>query len=494
MRTLVVSLPPLERARPPLAGAIITAVCEKQGHEVKAVDLQLELDHWLGEHGYQNSMFDSVFYDYTAEFNLDQKHTLNAFIDQVVNNFHEFEPNYIILSYFSFLAQKFSELFLPVLRKKLLGKIIIGGPGISSVFYQTSELRYGEIAKQRGLVDYYVTGEAEQSLPRLFAGEAYPGINNRDFVQISDLDSQPWPNYSAYDLARYQAHNNKPELVIIGSRGCVRSCSFCDVVRSSPKYRYRSGANIAAEMIHHYEQHGVRDFYFADSLINGSYRAFDDMCKALIKYPVRFNWRGQYIIRSKTSTPKHHFDLLAEAGGRELMVGIETGSDQVRFDLGKKFTNDDIEYYLENFHAKNISCLFLFFTGYVTETLEDHKETLRMFPRWQKYVATGTIRGVETFNIMNIFPGSPLELIARQQGYEFAQNPDGSVNNRFWINPGNSSLDFEERVRRHAEMMRTAIDHKWPLWNGLASIEMFADSLREYRSLPKSRWIKLNIC
>ncbi len=160
-----------------------------------------------------------------------------------------------------------------------------------------------------------------------------PGIGNNNFVQIDDLDSQLWPDYSYYNLSDYE---NK-ELGIVGSRGCVRNCTFCDVAKTSPKYRYRSGKNIAQEIIKHYETHGVTDFYFNDSLVNGSYKAFNDMCNALINYKFEnpISWSGQYIIRPKSSTPKDHFQMLQASGCKMLFTGIESGCDRVRFELGK---------------------------------------------------------------------------------------------------------------------------------------------------------------
>jgi radical SAM superfamily enzyme YgiQ (UPF0313 family) len=186
-----------------------------------------------------------------------------------------------------------------------------------------------------------------------------------------------------------------------------------------------------------------------------------------------------------------HFELLKVSGCSTLFAGIETGSDRIRFELGKKFTNDDIEFYLENFSKIDVKVLFLFFSGYVSESLDDHSETLKMFKRWQRYVATGTISAIETLNILSILPGSPLENIARNSNFHFAQNDDGSINNLFWINPENPTLDFNERVRRHIEMMNEAIKYNWPIWNGDLSLDLFYQALLQYNTLSKNKIIRL---
>jgi hypothetical protein len=114
-----------------------------------------------------------------------------------------------------------------------------------------------------------------------------------------------------------------------------------------------------------------------------------------------------------------------------------------------------------------------------------------MFKRWQKYVATGTITAIETLNILSILPGSLLENIARNSKFHFVQNSDGSVNNLFWINPNNPTLDFNERVRRHIEMMQEAIKHKWPIWNGDLSLDLFYQALLEYNNISNNKTIQL---
>ena len=58
--------------------------------------------------------------------------------------------------------------------------------------------------------------------------------------------------------------------------------------------------------------------------------------------------------------------------------------------MDKKFTNEDVDYQLEEFNKNNLHVYFLMLIGYVTETIDDHNDTMKMFPRWQKYVATGT--------------------------------------------------------------------------------------------------------
>jgi radical SAM superfamily enzyme YgiQ (UPF0313 family) len=484
INTLIYNLPPLDKQRPPLSGAILASVCEKIGHTCLAVDLQVRLTNFLNTHNIDSEYFDDVFYEHSPSFNNSQLSVLGLFISQELQRFTDTDYDYILVSFFSYLALPFGKIFLTELRKVTKAKIVVGGAGIIQTSQDPNQVV--KELKSQNIIDEFITGEAEHALLQYFSNGAGDGIGNNNFKQIENLDSTPWPNYSYYQLEDYQT-TTQQELCIVGSRGCIRKCTFCDVAKTSPKYKYRSGKNIAEEIIHHYETLGVTRYYFTDSLVNGSFKAFNEMCNSLAQYnfdkPI--SWSGQYIIRSERTTPKDHFRILKESGCSTLFVGIESGSDRVRAELGKNFSNDDIEYYLENFSRYDIQTLFLFFTGYISETKQDHAETLAMFKRWQRYVATGTIQGIETLNLLSILPGSPLEQIAHDHNFSFLRDENDKINLRHWINPANPDFDFKERVRRHIEMMQEAMKYKWPLWNGQLSIRLYEQAIIKFMNSPK---------
>lgn len=488
-KTLIYNLPPLERSRPPLSGAILASVCKKEGHDCCVVDLQVKLDVFLKLQNIDKDYFGDVFYEHAPSFTNNQLELLNKFISAELEGVSDQNYDYVLVSLFSYLARPFAEIFLPQLRMVTQAKIVIGGAGVThAATVLNHHVAFAVVQKNNQVIDDFIIGEAEEILPIYFRDGKGPGVSNYNFKQIDDLDSLPWPDYSLYNLTNYQTDSNKQhELVIIGSRGCVRHCTFCDVVATSPKYRYRSGRDIADEIIHHYEVHGITNYYFADSLVNGSFKAFNEMCNGLANYtfaePIK--WSGQYIIRSKNTTPKDHFEMLKASGCRLLFIGIESGSDRVRFELGKKFTNDDIEYYLENFNQHEIETLFLFFTGYISETKKDHAETLTMFKRWQKYVATGTIQGIETLNVLSVLPGAPLEKIALENNFVFLKDQNGQIDLRSWMNPHNPGFDFKERVRRHISMMEEAMRYKWPLWNGQLAMRLYEQSINKFENSSK---------
>ena len=453
MKNLVISVPRLEIHRPPISTAIVSSVIKLHGHDVRALDLNCEFFHYLSNsQSYYN--FDEVW-DGTRKFKFSEFRNVVNFINTIalpkIKNYDR-----LWISVFGRSGTKFTQLLCKLIRRKYKDKIIIlGGQGVKTE--EIGSLQgFGNQMKKQNLCDMYIVGEGEHAVIDILNGKTTgPGLSDEMPIQVNNLDDLPFPDYSFYNLDKYDYLSPRKEVFIVGSRGCVRRCTYCDVAKYWPKFRYRSGKNIASEMINHYEKHGVTDFYFTDSLINGSMKAFNDMCDELAKYntdhKAGFTWKGQFIFRPKNQLPKDHFATVAAAGGKEFYVGVETGSDKIRWEMDKKFTNDDIDFQLEEFAKYDINVYFLMLIGYVTETQKDHADTLQMFKRWQKYVATGTIKGIDLGTGLYIMKGTPLENMIEKHQIFFLNTKGKDISNgidsNLWQSKLNPGLDPAERIR-----------------------------------------------
>ena len=124
--------------------------------------------------------------------------------------------------------------------------------------------------------------------------------------------------------------------------------------------------------------------------------------------------------------------------------------------------------------------------GYHTETLKDHHDNLAMYPRWQKYVATGTIAGIDLSTSLMFMNDTPLERMIDAHGIVFptkAFNADGSetVNKLVWTSKTNPDLTFEERIRRRLEVHDVAIEYKWPIHRGVQRLKTIKSHVEAYK-------------
>lgn len=357
-------------------------------------------------------------------------------------------PTYLGISVFTYQNRTATELFCNYIKHNSTIKIVIGGNGLSDAQSQ-SDSPFGINLLDRGLIDYYIKGDGEYSLIELLKeNTTFPGINATDLVQTGDIDKLPFPNFDNYNLSLYE-----PLLPITGSRGCIRHCSFCDVHEHS-RYKYRSGQRIVEEIIALSVKYQIYEFYFTDSLINGNLKEFKIMCESLAEYNLsheqKITWTGFFIVRGPKAHFKNYWQLIKDSGGKELRIGVETGSDSVRAHMNKKFTNLDLDYTMEMLAEYQISCMFLLVVGYPTETLEDFNQTLLMFNRYIKY-ANHTIIDVTIGSTLSILVGTPLYKNAADDNIEL----DKHENN--WIAHNNPELTLIERLRR-VDVLKAYLD------------------------------------
>lgn len=489
MKTLVVTVPRLETHRPPPGPAIVANVCAMQGHDVSAYDLNIELFLYCKSIEFDYYSLDSVF-DRVSQPTPEQEKIFTDFMFMWANKISGESYDYIMYAVFGMSGTWFAEKFLSILRPLTSAKIVAGGMGVGTYSLTNSQTCFGEKMRSMGLINDYIVGEAEHNLIKYFNGEHGPGINNTNYNQIDDIENLPVPDYSYFDLDKYEyLYTGQREVYITGSRGCVRKCTYCDVGRYWPKYRYRSGKSISAEIIANYEKFGITRFYFSDSLINGSLRVFADMCDKLAQYKfdTPISWSGQFIFRQKNTVPKDHFATMAAAGADILLVGIETGSDRVRKDMGKNFTNEDIDFQLEQCSVNGIKVIPLMFTGYLTETLDDHHDNLKIFKRWQQFVADGTIIGVELGNNLAIFPGAPVANMLESHKLSFMLDHLGEPNIAVWQSGTNPDLTIREQIRRKAELHYTAIKYNWPVWRQHSRLREFKNYIVDNKLWKKEQ-------
>ena len=283
-------------------------------------------------------------------------------------------------------------------------KIVIGGTGCGS--FGDAEKGWGKYFLQDKLADYFISGEGEVAILELTKGNVtYPGINSAP-IQLTneELNSIPPADYSdqennlyPYNIhgstnpdgfmekPKYSKNNQFSKLYIESSRGCINNCSFCDIRTLWKKFRYREASCVVAEMIHFYERYECKDFYFADSLINGNLRFLKDLCLQLIEYQKRtgakFQWEGYFLCRNRKVFSTELYGLLAASGYKYASVGLKSASNKILKHMKKGYDLEEAVFTIENLVKSGIHTTLLFLIGYPTETEVDFQENIKLLDR-----------------------------------------------------------------------------------------------------------------
>ena len=380
---LLLIIPKILPDAPSVGPAVLKAHLLSEGFTCDVMDFNITLYNEFKKHGDQDQ-----FFDQDAVFNCREPERLEAVFgktyekykyvfDQLLELIKEKNPKYVGLSLLSRMSTAVA-LKVSLLIKEHLPHI--------QVVWGGAEVKRGRTLplKEAGIVDHFISGDGENAIIELLKGNFdYDGINENPPAQIANLDDVLVPNYDDIDWDQYEFYNVINPAYITGSRGCVKRCDFCNVYEIWPKYVFRSGQHIANEIIEVKQKYNRTTFKFTDSLINGSMKAFREMLHILADYnntrtreEDKIQWHSQWIVRNYRQSPEEDYRLMKESGCYGVDVGIESFSEKVRFELGKKFTDEDMWHCFEMLHKYNIHHTLLMFVGHPYETDDDHLITL----------------------------------------------------------------------------------------------------------------------
>lgn len=466
---VLLSTPVMETRFPAPAIYYLKGAITPHGITARCYDLVRDQEDHFGN---ESKKFDSFLLAdwhsgmYHNEQDREIYNTLYAFYEDYINKkVVPCNPKFVGLSVFTQNSQKATKILCTIIREIMPDvKIVIGGTGLGNSL--AGSRGFGDQMRDNSLVDYVINGEGEIALVELLKGnESYPGINTAFYKQIDNLDNIEFPDYDDY----YNDYGKIEKITLTGSRGCVRSCSFCDIGAFWKKYRYRSGKNIAEEMIRNKKHYGSRANFFSDSLINGSMKAFREVCEVLADYHEKnpgienkIVWGGQFIIRSERQSPAADYELMWKAGMRWASIGIESASENVRNHMEKGYTNEDMYFSIDQLIEKGMQVTLMFIAGYPTETLEDFEENIKFLEYYADRNSSavdvtkdGCVRDINLGQTLSILEGAPL---AEMDVYEGGTD--------FWVSKVVPGLDYKERFRRRELIGKIAKDLGYDVrWN-----------------------------
>lgn len=442
-KVLVLNFPKISIDAPPLAPALLCEICKQHSVEYEFIDCNLEFFQQLDQE--LNKEILGLYAErFINKLSPCADLWLNKYFSLLAKKCNHYDL--IAISVFSVHSIALVQKFLTDYRHKISAKIVIGGAGISSVY--TSDEKFYQYANRHNLIDFWVLGEGEIGFEDILL-KRFPSqsVNRQTFNHLDDFNNVPIPNFSKFKLDDYVQADGKKIISIEGSRGCVRKCTFCDINNTWGDYKYKAGCDLAEEILSLKEKYNPDHFWFNDSLINGSLKSFREFIKHLADNQTGdFTWSAQAIVRSKSARDEEDFKLMKSSGCTTLAVGIESFSQPVRFHMGKKFTDEDIDNFFNLAQKHNIPIYLLMIVGYPTETQQDFEYSLKQLEKYQHLADDGTISGIRIGGTMILSPDLPIWKMKKQIGIEL--DPNDSRKHVSWAVKDNT---LEQRVKWRVE-------------------------------------------
>lgn len=410
---VIATVPWTDSAIPLMAPAVLKPIVEQQGFSCLAVDLNVEIYNATKDHPYKDKLLRFFFDEY---MDADIEDWVSDCFESMADSILSWNPKIVGLSLFSYVCQASAKWLSYYIKKKSPHvQIVIGGAGCLKTFTGPSDY-VSELLEQK-IVDFHIRGDGEKTFAEFLKGNRnYPGINSENWQELtnSELLNLPIPDYNDYIFPYYE----KQVLPLVGSRGCVRQCTFCDYIANWKNFNWRTAENIFEEMMLQNEKYGISYFKFQDSLTNGNLKEFNKLMAMIGDHNDRnpankFKWSGYYIFRENTAASDRDWKIIAKSGAENLSVGIENLNEHIRYAIGKKFSNKAIDYHLEQAQKYQIQIYMLNIVGYITETQQD----IDFAKQWLRdHVKYTDILYLQWGGTLGIFPNTYLDTHASELG------------------------------------------------------------------------------
>ncbi len=282
-----------------------------------------------------------------------------------------------------------------------------GAPAVDWVGVGEFDYTCADVASGMPLRD--VPGIAYREGDRIEFTAPRPAIENMDALpSVLDVYKRDLTieNY-------YIGYLQHPYVSFYTGRGCRSKCTFClwPQTLGGHSYRVRSVENVEAEMKRAKELFPqVREFFFDDDTFTDNQARAEEIARRLGKLGVTWS------CNAKANVPRKTLEVMKENGLRLLLVGYESGSQNILNNIKKGIRLDIARRFSQDARELGITIHGTFILGLPGETPETIRETIR----YACEIDPETIQ----VSLAAPYPGTELYRQAQEQGWLEIQSDD----------------------------------------------------------------------
>jgi len=259
----------------------------------------------------------------------------------------------------------------------------------------------------------YAKGKPLSEIPGVSYLQDDKIVHNPDAPQLQDLDALPHVT-DVYkrdlDVTRYMVpFLLHPYVALYTTRGCPAQCTFClwPQTLSGHPWRKRSTDDVAREMARAKELWpNVKEFFFDDDTFNIQKARTIELCAKL--KPLGLTWS----CTSRVTTDYETLKAMKEAGCRLLIVGYESGDQQILKNIKKGATVERARQFTKDCHKLGLIIHGDFILGLPGET----RETINRTIAFAKELDVETIQ----VSVAHAYPGTEMYDYVTKNGFMVA--------------------------------------------------------------------------
>lgn len=235
-------------------------------------------------------------------------------------------------------------------------------------------------------------------------------IQNLDLLPTPDprmVQPRPVSRTAPVESGPYQQENpmmgSVPFWPMQTSRSCPYRCPFC-YHPLGQHFRYRSTDSVLAE-VEYVLSLGYLAVQFSDEAFTSNKGRIVEMCEEINRRGLKFEWMAL----SRVDEVDDEFCImLRSAGCRMLSFGMESASNRILKNIGKRTTQEQMERAVECARAADIEIYGSWMIGSPGETEETIRESVEFIKRLNLYLSN--------FFYFTPYPNSPVFLRLQEEG------------------------------------------------------------------------------
>ncbi len=235
-------------------------------------------------------------------------------------------------------------------------------------------------------------------------------VHNENRPILEDMDQLPFvtPIYKRdLDISKYFiGYLKHPYLSFYTGRGCKSRCTFClwPQTVGGHRYRTRSVGNVIEEIRWAKANFPeAKEIFFDDDTFTDNPARAEDIARELGKLNIVWS------CNAKANVPRKTLEVLKDNGLRLLLVGYETGNQQILYNIKKGMRIDVAKRFTKDCRELGITIHGTFILGLPGETRETIEETIR----FAQEINPHTIQ----VSLAAPYPGTYLYDQARREGW-----------------------------------------------------------------------------
>jgi len=266
-------------------------------------------------------------------------------------------------------------------------------------------------------VDIVVSGQGEVGFADIVDGL----IDERPIESViaramKDLNTFPSHDYSLIDVERFFALKRTRQLDYISSQGCRFRCAFCaDPAVFARGWTGLTPDRIADEAAFLHRRYGFDDLAFQDETFFTNAQRIDALAEHFLRRGLPITWTATLRADQACRLGDDLFAKTVRSGLRRVMVGVESGSQEMLDRLQKDMKLDQVRTTAEMCTRHGVGAIFNFIVGFPGESEHSMQATLALAKELRR-----SNPDFETpIFYYRPYPGNPMAELSAERGYVF---------------------------------------------------------------------------